>query len=366
MPGGGVPGGGVPEEGVPPPGDADAPRGEQDYPGPDITPPGRDDDDDDDDDDDGWRCSGPAPPWPALPAINPPASPPKSGNRPPPGLLDLSLPWEVLAGTSTAPGHLGRIGPVTSTQARRLAGCAAADPATEWRIIITDTTGHAITVTPIPRPRPRRRQRRPGSTPPPASPAGTSPRTSPGTRTSPGDRTSPGGGTGLVARVTLTIPEDLLPPAAATTTGPPPPGEPPGHPGHPDQILARALKAATTATATARARAAADAAAGGCAHHHATPAYRPPPRLREHVIARDITCRSPTCRQPAWHGDLDHTVAHDDGGITCDCNLGGTCRADHLLKHSPGWKLQQTTPGHFTWTTPSGRTYTQTPDTHPL
>jgi hypothetical protein len=37
-----------------------------------------------------------------------------------------------------------------------------------------------------------------------------------------------------------------------------------------------------------------------------------------------------------------------------------------LLKHHPDWNLAQTTPGHFTWTTPSGRTHTTTPDTHPL
>jgi hypothetical protein len=37
-----------------------------------------------------------------------------------------------------------------------------------------------------------------------------------------------------------------------------------------------------------------------------------------------------------------------------------------LLKHHPDWQLAQTAPGQFTWTTPSGRIYTTTPDTHPL
>jgi hypothetical protein len=112
--------------------------------------------------------------------------------------------------------------------------------------------------------------------------------------------------------------------------------------------------------------AAADTAAGGCAHTAASPGYRPPPRLRDHVTARDLTCRSPVCRQPAWRGDLDHTIPHDNGGITCACNLGGICRRDHLIKHHPSWKLQQTTPGTFTWTTPAGRTFTTTPDAYPL
>ena len=93
---------------------------------------------------------------------------------------------------------------------------------------------------------------------------------------------------------------------------------------------------------------------------------RPPLRLREHVIARDVTCRNPTCRQPAWRADLDHTLPYEDHGRTCRCNLGGACRRDHQLKQHPRWKLEQTRPGEFTWTTPAGRTYTVSPDTHPI
>jgi hypothetical protein len=91
-----------------------------------------------------------------------------------------------------------------------------------------------------------------------------------------------------------------------------------------------------------------------------------PPRLREQVIARDVTCRNPACRQPAWRADLDHTLAYEDHGRTCRCNLGGACRRDHQLKQHPRWKLEQTRPGEFTWTTPAGRTYTVGPDTHPV
>jgi hypothetical protein len=130
------------------------------------------------------------------------------------------------------------------------------------------------------------------------------------------------------------------------------------------RILLLALQAAARAADRARAAAAADAAAGGCAHTAATPAYRPPPRLKEYVAARDLTCRFLRCRQPAWRGDLDHTIAFDDGGRTCRCNLGGLCRTHHLLKHHPDWKLRQISPGIFAWTTPAGRTYTTTPDVH--
>jgi hypothetical protein len=68
---------------------------------------------------------------------------------------------------------------------------------------------------------------------------------------------------------------------------------------------------------------AADAAAGGCAHTAASLSYRPPPRLKEYIAARDLTCRFLRCRQPTWRGDLDQTIPFDDGGMTCGCNLGG-------------------------------------------
>ncbi len=35
------------------------------------------------------------------------------------------------------------------------------------------------------------------------------------------------------------------------------------------------------------------------------------------------------------------------------------------LKQAPGWSLTQTQPGHMTWTTPSGRTYTTGPTSYP-
>ncbi|HMH92841.1 MAG TPA: HNH endonuclease signature motif containing protein, partial [Streptosporangiaceae bacterium] len=99
----------------------------------------------------------------------------------------------------------------------------------------------------------------------------------------------------------------------------------------------------------------------GCAHTTASAAYQPPPRIREYVTARDQTCRHPHCGQPAWRCDLDHTIAYDQGGRTCPCDLGALCRRHHQLKQRPGWTLTQPEPGTFCWTTPEGRTYT----THP-
>ena len=239
-----------------------------------------------------------------------------------------------------------------------------ADPAVQWRVIVTNPAGQAIAVTRI-----RRRTR--------ASPAGGQ-----SCRDGPGRDSPPG--TGLAGRVTLTITQHTI--TAAQQTGwPGPPGPPAragplgrGRSAGRDQPAGPRRRHATARSPPPRcgppprpwtgplAHAQADQAAGGCAHTGQSPAYRPPPRLREFVIARDVTCRNPACRQPAWRADLDHTHPYDQDGRTCDCNLGGACRSDHQLKQHPRWKLEQTTPGHFTWTTPAGRTYTTGPDIHPV
>ena len=129
-------------------------------------------------------------------------------------------------------------------------------------------------------------------------------------------------------------------------------------------MAAAVLRAALRGLDRARKHAAADAAAGGCAHLPATRGYRPSLSLREYVVARDQTCRSPGCRRPAWRGDLDHTVPYECGGETCACNLGGLCRTHHRLKQMAGWRLQQLRPGVFEWTTPAGRRYEQAPDAY--
>ena len=125
-----APHGGGPDDEMPPPGDADAPRGEDDYPCPDDRPAGTgwDGYGQGDDGDDGW----PAGDWPGVPAVIPAAfTRPGNGQPPGGGMLDLSLPWQTLAGISSEPGRLGRIGPVTAAQARHLAGLAALSLAAE-------------------------------------------------------------------------------------------------------------------------------------------------------------------------------------------------------------------------------------------
>jgi hypothetical protein len=329
-PGDDDPGDGRPADDVPFPGDEDAPPddGPADT-GADEVGSGYCAEDEDD-----LAAAGPTPAWPALGAIPPALARPvaEPDGRPVLGLLDVTLPWATLAGLpGGGPGILGRIGPITPVQACQLATVAEHDPAAQWRIIVTNAAGQAIAVTRI------RRQR---------------------SRAGPGPaRDGPPHSSGLVGRVTLTISQGTL---GEQATGRP------GGPGPPGGIAMAALRAAARALDHALARADADAAAGGCAHSDESAGYRPPPRLREFVTARDVTCRSPVCGQPAWHADLDHTIPYDHGGRTCRCNIGGGCRRHHQLKQHPRWKLEQTKPGVFTWTTPAGRTYTVGPDSHPL
>ena len=248
---------------------------------------------------------------------------PVSATLRPAGLLDLTIPWSALACQSESPAHLGRLGPVTACQARLLALTAVPDPHAQWRVILTDAGGRALAV--------ERVRRGKKSCPP-----------------------QPGRAPGVLGRVTVTVPATIL-----------------EQPWPPDSsreglILTAILRAATRAAATAAAaRAADEQAPGGCAHTAATPAYRPPRRLREYIEARDQTCRHPRCRQPAWRADLDHTRPWHKGGPTCSCNIGGFCRVHHQVKQGPGWAVTQPRPGHFQITTPAGRSYDVHPDTYP-
>lgn len=93
--------------------------------------------------------------------------------------------------------------------------------------------------------------------------------------------------------------------------------------------------------------------------------YRPSAALAEFVRCRDLSCRFPGCDQPAQRCDMDHTVAHP-AGPTHASNLKLYCRTHHLLKTFytgvGGWREVQQPGGTVTWTSPTGRRYTTTPD----
>jgi Domain of unknown function (DUF222) len=285
---------------------------------------------------------GPPPAWPPVPPVLPPGPAAMANLRPAGGgLLDLTVPWSTLTGQTGEPGQLTRIGPITPVQARHLAGLAAADPGVSWRVILTGPDGRAVAACRVPKRRQAPKVR--------AVPCGSGGRECPPEPGS-GDRAGAGNSpASLIRRVTVTI-------AADHTTGPPPAGLP--------VILEQARRVAAQAAEHARLQAIADTAAGGCAHDLASPAYAAPPRLRDFITARDGTCRFPTCRQPVWRCDLDHSIPYHKGGKTCSCNLGGLCRFHHVIKQHNRWQLAHAVPGTFAWTTPAGRTYHAQPDQH--
>ena len=106
-------------------------------------------------------------------------------------------------------------------------------------------------------------------------------------------------------------------------------------------------------------------AATNCDHRNAEPGQDPSPGLQRLIRARTVTCCGPGCRRPAARADLDHTVAYDCGGITCECNGAPGCRHCHRRKQALQWALEQPSPGVMIWTSPAGRRYTTYPSKHP-
>ena len=102
-----------------------------------------------------------------------------------------------------------------------------------------------------------------------------------------------------------------------------------------------------------------------CDHAHREDRYLPSRRLRHLIQARTATCCAPGCTRPATANDIDHTIAWP-AGTTDECNLSPPCEHHHMVKHTPGWKLEQTSPGVMRWTGPSGRSYTTHPTKYQL
>jgi hypothetical protein len=103
-----------------------------------------------------------------------------------------------------------------------------------------------------------------------------------------------------------------------------------------------------------------------CDHRHESHGYEPNDTLRHLVQVRDYICTFPPCSRHARDSDFEHAQPYDKGGRTCSCNAGARSRKCHRIKQSPGWTVTQPKPGWHEWTTPSGRTYTQTPYRYPV
>ncbi|WP_237742594.1 HNH endonuclease [Actinopolymorpha alba] len=81
----------------------------------------------------------------------------------------------------------------------------------------------------------------------------------------------------------------------------------------------------------------------------------------EFVQSLNQRCTWMLCRRPAISCDLDHTKPYSEGGETSVANVAPLCRRHHRVKTEGDWKVEQTSPGHFTYTDPHSRQYTVTP-----
>ena len=97
-------------------------------------------------------------------------------------------------------------------------------------------------------------------------------------------------------------------------------------------------------------------------------AKRFPDALREFLVLRDQTCRTPWCDAPVRHGD--HVVPHAQGGPTSAANGQGLCEACNYTKEAPGWAARPTEDSRagrhqVEITTPTGHRYRSRPPPQP-
>jgi Domain of unknown function (DUF222) len=219
--------------------------------------------------------------------------------------VTIVVPWQAWLGQLSGPGEADGFGLIDTAQIQDLLAAAARDPGSRGCVTLLGPDGTAV---------------------------------------------AHGCGRG---RLTL--------PPAGTEPGKPDSPDPPGLPGHREpagpatqpslaQDMIRRLRI-TLAPVTR----------DPCDHHAAEPGRLPSRRLRHLIRARNPRCTAPGCGRPAIRCEQDHTIAWEDDGITCECNLGPLCKHHHIIKHLNQWLLEQPEPGTFTWHTPAGRTYT----THP-
>jgi hypothetical protein len=253
---------------------------------------------------------------------NGPAGRPGAGSSGPSlaALVNITVPLATCLGQSGTPGEASGFGLLDAESARDLIAAAARDPRTRWCLtaLHPDGTAAAHGCAPGQHPAP------PGPQPPGPQPPGPEPPAPPGTA-------SPG--------------------TTGDTRGAPAQRPPPG-------TRAQDYLGSLGVRLTPIAR-------GSCDHRHAETGYQPSRKLRHLITTRSARCSAPGCGRPAARCDLDHTVAWDAGGITCECDLAPLCRHHHRCKQAQGWRLEQPEPGVLVWRTPAGRTYTTTPTEYP-
>ena len=89
-----------------------------------------------------------------------------------------------------------------------------------------------------------------------------------------------------------------------------------------------------------------------------------PPALRQLLVVRDQTCRTPWCDAPVRHSD--HVRRRAAGGETSAGNGQGLCEQCNYVKEAPGWAAAEhagSSPGHHVveTITPTGHRYRSRP-----
>ena len=226
------------------------------------------------------------------------------------GTVNLTMPLGTWLGLMDTPGEVTGFGPLPAEDSRHLGTAMAASPQTRWCLTLTGEDGRPVA----------HGCARPGHGPPPPA-LGPAPSAH---------------GPARSARA-----------CESPVHGPAPPDHGPGPPAWLASIEMNWFEST------------------GCTHDRQSVAYRPPPGLQHLIKVRQQACAFPGCRRPASQCDLDHTTPFQHGGLTCECNLAPLCRQHHQAKQTPGWGLEQSSPGVLTWTIPSGRSYSTRPTIYP-
>jgi hypothetical protein len=259
---------------------------------------------------------------------------------------NLTLPLATLLWLADRPGVLPGIGPVDPALARDLAAAAARHPASTWCLTITDPQGRPVAHgCGRPPPRGQRNHDTPGGAARdgPPHPPGEDHQPAGGTHRPPGSEHGPPGGYGTIRLSTAAFTG-----ATGATGGADGGGTGGTADGGRDLVFAL------------------EPLAGPCDHRHQASGHDPGRMLRHLTGILNGHCTFPPCRRPEHTCDYEHSRPHDQGGRTCLCEAGPTCRHDHRAKQAPGWRVEQAgARGWFRWTTPSGRTYLSRPTQYP-
>jgi hypothetical protein len=226
------------------------------------------------------------------------------------GTVNLTMPLGTWLGLMDTPAEVTGFGPLPAEDSRHLGTAMAASPQTRWCLTLTGEDDRPVA----------HGCARPEHGPPP-----------------------PALGPALLAHG----PGRSARACESPVHGPAPPDHGPGPPAWLVSIVMKWFESA------------------GCTHDRQSVAYRPPAGLQHLIRVRQQACAFPGCRRPASQCDLDHTTPFQHGGLTCECNLAPLCRQHHQAKQTPGWGLEQSSPGVLTWTTPSGRSYSTRPTIYP-